>query len=101
MSFFNYFFRKDFIHPNGLAHNETAFDTTRLSCRLYNINCGFYLQPQIAISFADTVPANLKYMEENLEIVDKESISAFLTKTKKTEPYLKILDNKKRDETRM
>ena len=40
-------------------------------------------------------------MEENLEIVDKESILAFLTKAKKIEPYLKILDNKKRDETRM
>ena len=65
-----------------------------------NINCEFYLLPQIAISeFAETVPANLQYVEENLEILDEESILTFIRKTKKIEPYLKILDSTKRDET--
>ena len=36
----------------------------------------------------------LKYVEENLEILDTESISAFIRKTKKIEPSLKILDTK-------
>ena len=97
VSFFNHF-RKDFNRPYGLAHNETAFDPA--SHRLNNINCEFYLQPQIAISeFAETVPANLQYVEEYLEILDKELISAFIRKTKNIEPYLKILDSTRRDET--
>ena len=97
MSLFNHF-RKDFICPYGLAHNETVFDPA--SRRLNNINCEFYLRLQIAISeFTETVPANLQYVEENLEILDKESISVFKRKTKKIEPYLKILDSTKRGET--
>ena len=101
VSFFNHF-RKDFIRPYGLAHNENTFDPATLSRRLNNINCEFYLRPQIAISeFAETIPANLQYVEENINILDEESISAFIRKTRKIEPYLKILDSKKRDETGM
>ena len=97
VSFFNHF-RKDFICPYGLVHNQTVFDPA--SRRLNNINCEFHLRPQIAISeFTETVPANLQYVEETLEILDKESISAFIRKTKKIEPYLKLLDSIKRDET--
>ena len=69
VSFFNHF-RKDFTRPYGLGYNETAFDPP--SRRLNNINCEFYLRPQIPISeFAETVPANLQYVEENLKILDK------------------------------
>ena len=96
-AFFNHF-RKDFIRPCCLVHNETAFNPA--SRRLNNINCEFYLRPQIVISeFAETVLANLQYVEENLEVLDKESISAFIRKTKKIEPYLKTLDSTKSDET--
>ena len=99
--FFNHF-RKDFIRPYGLAHNEASFDPATLSPRLNNINCEFYLRPQIAISeFAETIPVKLKYVEENLEILDTQSISAFIRKTKKIEPSLKILDTKQKDETSM
>ena len=70
ISFFNHF-RKDFIRPCGLAHNVTVFDPTIFSRRLNNINCELYVRPQIAISeFAETIPANLQYVEENLEILD-------------------------------
>ena len=101
VSFFNHF-RKDFIRPYGLAHNENTFDPATLSRRSNNINCEFYLRPQIAISeFAETIPANLQYVEENINILDKESISALIRKTRKIEPYLKILDSKKRDENGM
>ena len=101
VSFFNHF-RKDFIRPYGLAHNENTFDPATLSRRLNNINCEFYLRPQIAISeFAETIPANLQYVEENINILDKESISALIRKTRKIEPYLKIFDSKKRDENGM
>ena len=101
VSLFNHF-RKDFIRPYGLAHNENTFDPATLSRRLNNINIEFYLRPQIAISeFAEIIPANLQYVEENINILDKESISAFIRKTRKIEPYLEILDSKKRDETGM
>ena len=98
VSFFKHF-RKDFIRPYGLAHNETAFDAATFSRRLNNVNCEFYLRPQIAISeFAETIPVNLKYIEEKLDNLAKESISGFIRKTKKIEPYLNILDSRKRDE---
>ena len=101
VSFFNNF-RKDFIHPYGLAHSENTFDAATLSRKLNNINCEFYLQSQFTISeFAETTPANLQYVEDNINILDKKSISAFIRKTRKIERYLKILDSKKRDETGM
>ena len=99
--FFNHF-RKDFIRPYGLAHDQSSFDPATLSRRLNNINCEFFMRPQIAISeFAETVPVNLKYIEENLKILDKDFIDAFIKKTKKTELYLSILDSNQKDKTGM
>ena len=51
--------------------------------------------------FAETVPLNLNYIEEHLEILEKESINAFIKKTKKIEPCLYILDSKQKDKTGM
>ena len=96
-SYFNHL-RKDFIQPYRLAHDQSSFDAATLSRRLNNINCEFFLRPEIAVSeFAETVPINLKYIEEHLDILDKESIYAFIKKTKKIEPYLHILDSKQKD----
>lgn len=97
VSYFNHF-RKDFIRPYWLVHDQSSFDARTLSHRLNNINCEFFLRPQIAISeFAETVLINLKYIEEHLDILEKESIYAFIKKTKKIEPYLDILDSKLKD----
>ena len=99
MNSFNHF-RKDFIRPYGLAHDQFSFHATTLSRRLNNVNCEFFLRPQVGISeFAETVPINLKYVEDNIEILDRESIQAFVKKTRKIEPYLNILDSKQRDVT--
>ena len=99
VTYFNHF-RKDFIRPYGLAHDAMSFEDSTLKRRLNSINCEFYLRPQIAISeFAETVSANLKYMEENCEILDPESIKAFVKKSKKIEKYLAVLDTKQTGET--
>ena len=90
------------VHIYGLAHDESSFHPATLRRRLNNINCEFFLRPQIAISeFAETVPVNLKYVEENHEILDRDSVDAFIKKTKKIEPYLNILDSKQKDKTGM
>ena len=99
ITFFNQV-RKDFIRPYGLPHDAMSFEESTLKRRLSNINCEFYLRPQIAMSeFAETVSANLKYMENNYEILDPESIKAILKKTKKIEKYLAVLESKKTGET--
>ena len=100
-NFFNHF-RKDFIRPYGLAHDESSFHPATLSCRLNNINWEFVLRTQIATwEFTETVPVNLKYVKENLEILDWNPINAFIKKTKKIEPYLNILNSKQKDKTGM
>ena len=101
VNFFNHF-NKDFICPYGLAHDQSSFDPATFSCRLNNIHCKFYLRPQIAISeFAETVPVNLKYVQENLEILEKDSIDALTKKTKKIDSYRNILDSKQKNKTGM
>ena len=83
VGFFNHF-RKDLICPYSLAHDSQSFEAATLSRRLNNFNCEFYIGSQIAISeFAETISANLKYMEENIEILEPRSITAFLKKAKK------------------
>ena len=63
--------------------------------RLNTLNCEFLLRSQIGISeFASIVLANMHYLEENAEILDKGSLEAFLKKTEKIVPYLHILDSK-------
>ena len=94
VTYFNHF-RKDFIRPYGLAHNDQSFEAATLSRRLNNINCEFFTRPQIAISeFAETVSANLKYLEQNLEVLEPKSIEIFLKKAKKIDRHLAILDSK-------
>ena len=53
-------FRKDFLRPYGLPHDESSFVAATISRRLNSYNCEFYLQPQVAISeFAETVQQTL------------------------------------------
>ena len=99
VGFFNHF-RKDFIRPYGLAHDSQSFEAVTLSRRLNNFNCEFFTGPHIAISqFAETVSVNLKYMEENMEILEPKSIEAFDKKAKKIEKHLAVLDSKQTGET--
>ena len=94
VSYYNHF-RKDFIRPYGLAHDEQSYDDATLTRRLNNWNCEFFNRPQIAISeFAETLLANFKYLQDNKEILDQKSFSAFIKKGQKIEEYLKILDTK-------
>ena len=90
--YFNHF-RKDFIRPYDLAHDE-KYDAATLTRRLNNFNCEFYARPQIAISeLVETVLENLKYIEENAYILNKISIAVFVSKTKKIEKYLAVVDS--------
>ena len=99
MGYFNHF-RKDFIRPYGLAHDDNSFDSATLSRRLNNFNCEFYLRPQVAISeFAETIIKNVQYIEENANILDPKSIQGFVKKAKKIEKYLAVLDTKQSEET--
>ena len=47
--------------------------------------------------FAETVLQNIEYLQDNVEVLDMTSLQAFLKKTKKIEPYLRILDSKKEE----
>ena len=99
VAYFNHF-RKDFIRPYGLVHHAQIFDAVTLSQRLNNFNCEFFILPQIAISeFAETLSANLKYIEENVEILEPKSIQVFLKKAKKKDKHIAILDSKQPGET--
>ena len=101
VQYYNHF-RKDFLRPYGLAHEESSFDDATITRRLNSYNCEFYLRPQVAISeFAETVQQNLHYIRDNAEIIDQRAISAFVKKTEKLEPYLAILDTKQSQVTGM
>lgn len=57
-----------------------SFEPSTLTRRPNNYNCEFYMRSQVAISeLAETVSANIKYTEENREILDQKSITAFLS----------------------
>ena len=52
-----------------------------MAWRINTINCEYVVRPQVAISeFADTVLANAQYLEENMEVLRKDSLQAFLAK---------------------
>ena len=83
VAYFNHF-RKDFIWPYGLAHDAQSFDAVTLNRRLNNFNCEFFIRPQFTISeFAETLSANLKYIEGNVDILEPKSIQVFLKKAKR------------------
>ena len=101
VQYYNHF-RKDFLRPYRLAHEESSFEDATITRRLNSYNCEFYLRPQVAISeFAETVQQNLHYIRDNAEILDQRAISGFITKTEKLEPYLAILDTKQSQVTGM
>ena len=53
------------------------------------------VRQQVAISeFAVSVLRNVEYLEENLEILEKESLQAFLNKIKKFKESLEALNTK-------
>ena len=94
MQFFNHF-RKDFIRPYGLAHDENSFEHKILMRRLNSWNYKFYLHPQIAISeFTQTISQNVKYLEENIDILDQHSLTPSIKKTKKIDKHLAVLHSK-------
>ena len=63
-----------------MALSTTVIWAITLTRRLNNYNCEFYMRSQVAISeLAETVSANIKYTEENREILDQKSITAFLS----------------------
>ena len=96
VQYYNHF-RKDFLRPYGLAHEESSFEDATITRRLNSYNCEFYLRPEVP----DTVQQNLHYIRDNAEILDQRAISAFITKTEKLEPYLAILDTKQSQVTGM
>ena len=82
-----------------MKYNET-FDSAILTSRLKNVNCEFNLPPQTAISeFSETENENLKYVKENLDILEQQLFPGFIQKTKKIDQHLNVLDSKQRDET--
>ena len=92
VGFYNHF-RKDFIQPYGLAHDQNSCGKSTFCDRLTTINYGFYVRPQIAIwEFAETVLVNLHYVKENVEILEQQSIAGFIKKTRKIEKYLAVLE---------
>ena len=44
--------------------------------------------------FADTILANEEYLEENMEVLEKDSLQAFLTRIKKFKELLEVLNTK-------
>ena len=100
ISYYNHF-RKVFMRPYGLAHDETSYDHATLGRRLNNVTCEFYLQARnsnVCCQFAETILTNVQYLEQNIEIVDQRWLAAFISKTKKIEKYLNILDTKQTNE---
>ena len=72
-------FRKDFIRPYGLAHNNHTFQDATLARRLKSINCKFMVRPHIAMSeLSETMTKNWKYIGENIDIFDIDAIKKFL-----------------------
>ena len=91
VAYFNHF-RKDFIQAYGLARKTQSFDAVTLSQRLNNFNCEFFIRPQIAISeFAETLSANLKYIEENVEILEPNLYKCSSKKPKRKRSILQYL----------
>ena len=91
-------FREDFVKPYGLAHDAVTYDDATLPRRLNTYNSKFYLRSQCGISeFSETLLENIAYLENNAEILDMVSLNAFIKKTRRFEPYLKILNSKKED----
>ena len=91
----NYFyhFRKDFLEPYGLAHDDFSDDSFHR--RINTINCEYVVRPQVAIwEFADAVLENTQYLEENIEVLEKESLQAFLDKIKKFKEPLEVLNSR-------
>ena len=72
-------FRKDFIRPYGLAHNNHTFQDATLARRLKSINCEFMVRPHIAMSeLSETMTKDWKYIGENIDIFDIDAIKKFL-----------------------
>ena len=44
--------------------------------------------------FADTILANEEYLEENMGVLEKDSLQAFLTRIKKFKELLEVLNTK-------
>ena len=89
-----YHFQKDFIKPYGLAHDIHNFSGGRFHQKISKINCEYVVRPQVATAFAESVLRNVEYSKENLEVLEKELLQAFLNKIKKFREPLKVLKTK-------
>ena len=77
-----YHFRREFLPPYGIAHNEQSFSDEKMKARIIGaINCEFITQPWIGVSeFADTMLSNAKFLEESKHLLDSEILAKFLKK---------------------
>ena len=67
----------------GLAHHEKSFSDGSFHWKISTINCEYVVRPQVASSeFAETVIRNSDHLEENLKILEKAFLEAFLKKIK-------------------
>ena len=81
--------------PYGVGHNDQSFTDAQLASRICNINCEFITRPWIAVSeFADTMLGNSKYLHENKDFLDSESLEKFLKKLDKYKNSLEIINSK-------
>ena len=77
----------------GLAHDADNFSDDSFHWRINTINSEYVVRPQVAISeFTDTILANAEYLEENMEVLEKDSLQAFPTKMKKFKEPLEVLN---------
>lgn len=90
-----YHFRKDFLPPYGIGHNQTSFSDEQMQAHLSQINCEFLTRPWIAVSeFSDTVLSNMVYLEESSGILDEANMNRFFQKLKIYEQSMRALNTK-------
>ena len=90
-----YHFRKDFLPPYGIAHNDQSFSDEKMQARIEAINCEFIIQPWIGVSrFAETMLANGKFLEESKDLLDSENLTKFLKKLNRYEELLEVFSSK-------
>ena len=79
----------------GLVNDDKAFSMNRFKRRLNTINCKYFVNHQAAISeFAETFCKNAEYLQENQDILDKTSLTAFIRKMEKIKEPLDVRNAK-------
>ena len=90
-----YHFRKDFLPPYGIAHNDQSFSDEKMQARIEAINCEFIIRPWIGVSkFAETMLANEKFLEESKDLLDSQNLTKFLKKLNRYEESPEVFSSK-------